>query len=323
MNRIDNEFCSHSLSAVDVSRPLIGRPYGGVSIMWRKSIGESCKIVTYNDTRLLGIQVAFSHRELLLLNVYLPYFSPENYDNYLYYIGEIDSILECSLCDDVAIFGDFNAAVGGPYFNEWNYLCDEREFIFSDVHKLPTNTYTHVNDASLTHSWLDHMLVSQNVDNAIVGIYVDYHCIASDHFPMHVELSIASLPARNHRNQSQSRIKWNFGDEFKTNEFFRILYNRLEHGIPVSNLFCSAGCRSELHIDGLDAIYEKFCDLLVDVAKHTYGESTLSGSGSNRNIPGWNILVKEPYERSRSAFRAWRQAGSPRFGHAAEDMRMK
>ena len=134
LNRIDNEFCSHSLSAVDVSRPLIGRPYGGVSIMWRKSIGESCKIVTYNDTRLLGIQVAFSHRELLLLNVYLPYFSLENYDNYLYYIGEIDSILECSLCDDIAIFGDFNAAVGGPYFNEWNYLYDEREFIFSDVH---------------------------------------------------------------------------------------------------------------------------------------------------------------------------------------------
>ena len=72
------------------------------------------------------------------MNLYLLNFSPENYDNYLYYIGEIDSIPECSLCDDVAIFGDFNAAMGGLYFNEWSYLCDEREFIFSDVHKLPS-----------------------------------------------------------------------------------------------------------------------------------------------------------------------------------------
>ena len=85
----------------------------------------------------------------------------------------------------------------------------------------------------------------------------------------------------------------------------------------MSNLSCSAGCRNELHIDGLDAIYEKFCDLLVDVAKHIYVQS---GSASKRNIPGWNSLVKEPDERSRCAFRAWRQAGSPRFGPAAEDM---
>ena len=173
LDSLSNDFCSHSISAVDISRPLIGRPYGGVSIMWQKNIGAICKIITYDDVRLLGIQVTFPGREFLLLNVYLPYFCSDNYDDYLSYVGKIDSILESSICDDVAIMGDFNAAVGGPFFNEWGYISDEREFIFSDVEKLPTTTYTHINDGSLSTSWLDHLFVSRNVHNAITDMHVN------------------------------------------------------------------------------------------------------------------------------------------------------
>ena len=36
---------------------LHGRPYGGVGILWRKSISEHVKIVKYDDVRIIGCQV--------------------------------------------------------------------------------------------------------------------------------------------------------------------------------------------------------------------------------------------------------------------------
>ena len=54
--------------------------------------------------------VQSQQRQLFILNVYLPYYSPENYYEYLQYIGKIQGLIEES---DVMVVGDFNAQVGG------------------------------------------------------------------------------------------------------------------------------------------------------------------------------------------------------------------
>ena len=58
MNSIHSEFLSYGLSTVDVSLDvLIGRPYGGTAVLYRKSLANSVKIVDSNDSRITGLQV--------------------------------------------------------------------------------------------------------------------------------------------------------------------------------------------------------------------------------------------------------------------------
>ena len=37
-NSISSDVGVHGVSALDESKPLVGRPYGGVAILWRKSL---------------------------------------------------------------------------------------------------------------------------------------------------------------------------------------------------------------------------------------------------------------------------------------------
>ena len=77
---INSEFYSFSVSAFDDSEVLTGRPHGALSILWRKSLSAICKIVTFEDARILGVKLASHEREILVLSVYLPYYLADNFD---------------------------------------------------------------------------------------------------------------------------------------------------------------------------------------------------------------------------------------------------
>ena len=67
-----DDFCSYSMSAVNLDRPLVGRPYGGLSVLWRRSLSLKCSIKLYDVPRILGTNLENNSRKLLILNVYLP-----------------------------------------------------------------------------------------------------------------------------------------------------------------------------------------------------------------------------------------------------------
>ena len=83
LDNLDDDFLAFSISSVNICEKFIGRPYGGLSFLWRKSLGNSCKIIDFDDKRILGLEVTSSATELLLINVYLPYYSQENIDEYM------------------------------------------------------------------------------------------------------------------------------------------------------------------------------------------------------------------------------------------------
>lgn len=77
-NILDNvirNFASFSLSAVDLDAGIVhGRPHGGASLLWDKSIAHQCKIVNFDDSRLLGQLVSIDSHSLIIINEYLPYY---------------------------------------------------------------------------------------------------------------------------------------------------------------------------------------------------------------------------------------------------------
>ena len=89
MAGIHPEFYSRGMSPMDVSVGIFhGRPYGGLVILWRKSLGSLCSISLMNDSRMMAFDVSILGTKLSILNVYLPYDDGANMDIYQSYLGE-------------------------------------------------------------------------------------------------------------------------------------------------------------------------------------------------------------------------------------------
>ena len=190
---VSDQHNSHAISAVDPGQLLCGRPFGGLSILWRKNIDHLCRIVTFDDDRILGLMVEFPDNPVLFIDVYLPYHADNNVDDYIFHIGKIISIIDELEDCGVMVFGDFDACVGGIYYQRWVSACEGYGLTFSDVSHLPATSYTHVNHCSLARSWLDHCLSSQTVHECVTDICVNYSYHGSDHFPMVVNLNIPAI----------------------------------------------------------------------------------------------------------------------------------
>ena len=83
-DNIHSDFFSFSTSTVDDGKIIAGRPYGGLTVLWRKCIETVCQAITFEDARLLGFKIQSDGRKLLALNANLPYFSVDNVDIYIY-----------------------------------------------------------------------------------------------------------------------------------------------------------------------------------------------------------------------------------------------
>ena len=73
---------------------LTGRPFGGLSIVWKKSLGERCNIVNLGDSRLLGIEVDINGINAMFINMYMPCDCADNEDEFLMYLGKINDFIE-------------------------------------------------------------------------------------------------------------------------------------------------------------------------------------------------------------------------------------
>ncbi len=102
---------------------LLGRPYGGLCIMWRKPLGSFVTLKQYTE-RIIGIEVKGS-TNLSLLNVYLPYDNNkcESLDNYMQILAEISAIIKNCSTHEMVIMGDFNADCKRRFGQELRTLC--------------------------------------------------------------------------------------------------------------------------------------------------------------------------------------------------------
>ena len=212
-NGLNDDFYSFSISAVDQEEFIVGRPYGGLTILWRKSVDHMCKVINFSDNRILGLELSADGRQLLALNVYLPFYCPENTNNYLFYIGKTSAIMEDSNTSEFMVLGDFNANNGSSFFRHWDAVCRDYDTVFTDVTSLPATSYTHVNKGSLTCSWIDHCLCSRTVHGSIREVSIDYNYYDSDHLPLTVSLDYPCLPVSIPESGTESRTKWTLSEE--------------------------------------------------------------------------------------------------------------
>ena len=175
LNDIHSDFIGQGVSAINSSDGLLqGRPYGGVAILWRKSIAKHITVQNYDDPRIIGCEIGKGDNIILFVNVYSPYQKCENRDDYVHHLGELSSIIENSNTAHISIVGDFNANVGTYFEEELLEFTDKHKLVISDYEMYGRSSimYTYVSDAHGTTSWLDHYLCSGSLNNNIINIHV-------------------------------------------------------------------------------------------------------------------------------------------------------
>ena len=90
-------FFTSKHDSVYVTGLLLGRPFGGIAILWRKSIGGCIQIDKYNDSRVMAIEYNNGNRKLLAVNIYMPCddrsTNSANYDEFIKYLGMMHAII--------------------------------------------------------------------------------------------------------------------------------------------------------------------------------------------------------------------------------------
>ncbi len=139
LNNINTEFISHGYSSVNISDSvLVGRPYGGTAILFRKSLSHLIKIVPTTDPRVTAIRVKSSDFEVLFLSVYMPtdYGDQESADNFVATCGYIEALFMDSDISHLCIAGDMNCRPGSRFHPTLCQFASDCNLTFADEKRL-------------------------------------------------------------------------------------------------------------------------------------------------------------------------------------------
>ncbi len=325
LSGLHSEFYGRGVSSMDSSVGIHhGRPYGGLGILWRKSLNALCSISLMDDSRLMGIDINIDSTVLSLLNVYLPYDDGTNLGEFQSYLAKI----ACKLGDShyACAIGDYNANISCQnhrFGTELISFSSRDNLLLSDKLLAPTDTFTFISEAHGTVSWIDHIVSTVNMHSIVENINVDYSCISSEHFPVFITINTKDINIskeyNGRGNTGTGRINWTklSDDDIKTytNITEELLADiRLSHKL----LLCDdVNCTDSSHMNDIDLLYNDIIDALQSAGKSFVQQKRCSF----KQIPGWNELCSELHNNAREAFLVWRDNGKPRSGPIYQLMR--
>lgn len=116
---IHKDFEGTGTSAVDTSAGILrGRPYGGVALLWRKTVFSCVSVIPCVNSRIAAIRITINDRSVLVINVYMPTDCKENIPEFTDCLSTVSAIIDESGVESVFILGDFNAHPGERFYKE-------------------------------------------------------------------------------------------------------------------------------------------------------------------------------------------------------------
>jgi len=197
LNNTHDKFQSFGLSAVDISTDiLVGRPFGGTAILYRKTLADQITIIPSDESRITGIQLNTDSGQFLLLNVYMPtnYGDEASLEMYRDCLTKLHAAVVDSDSLHTIIAGDFNCCPGSRFFPEFTEFAADNKLVLSDLNRL-NNVITYVSDDGTKTSWIDHIVCSCTADTLIGNIDVINDVVISDHKPVSFSVKCRPSPA--------------------------------------------------------------------------------------------------------------------------------
>jgi len=153
---INDDYLFTAICGMDSDTPLIGRPYGGCCIFYKKSLAGCISICSTGSKRVNAIVVHLADGQLLLIaNVYFPtndgtVSSKVNLNDTL---GEIEGLLASQQFDYLLVAGDFNTDISHKttFSKALLDFADYHSLVFVDVVQFGDCWLTFESHCGLSH----------------------------------------------------------------------------------------------------------------------------------------------------------------------------
>jgi len=98
---------------------LIGRPYGGTGVLYRKQLASNITILTTDECCITSLILKSAVGPVLFVNGYMPtdYGDSDSYDNYSDICAKIGSLYIDSEAILLTVLGDFNCSIGSRFYD--------------------------------------------------------------------------------------------------------------------------------------------------------------------------------------------------------------
>ena len=198
MDQIGTQFIAHSGMEEALSNGiLVGRPFGGVSICWSPDLDHLISpLSNFRHKRVVGIELKTVKKDILLLNVYMPYYNSarrsECIAETLDVISMLETIMDQHPNHSIILGGDINSELKdeSPFDCYWTEFMSTNQLTCCD-NFYPSNTITY-HHKSLGHKkWNDHFIVSSEllVNEISDFLVLDEGDNLSDHLPIVMKIS--------------------------------------------------------------------------------------------------------------------------------------
>ncbi|CAK1598235.1 unnamed protein product [Parnassius mnemosyne] len=330
LSTIDSDFGATGTSAINTSDGLLtGRPYGGVALLWRKSVFQTVSVINCDNVRTAAIKITVSNRSVVIFSVYMPTNCNENLFIFTECLSLIKSIIEVEENCGVEAFyllGDFNAHPKEIFYNELINFCNDHTWYCADVDMLglQSNTYTFRSDAHGCERWLDHCIVTQSARTTINKVSVKHDVYWSDHSPLIIECDLYKLNQKVVIDvpigESNKCIKWGDRQLEQINKYHKLCHSKLKNiEFPLElDQCCDYSCSNKSHYLILDKLYREIVSILSESASQTYVKRKCTRNKGY--VTGWNKYVAGAHREARLKFQMWLLAGKPKIGNIYNEM---
>ncbi len=189
------DLCIHGISGMDISKLSLGRPYGGVAMIWKKNRNWTVKPITIPSKRVCGVTIEINTYKLLLMSVYMPYeASTNNLQEYNDILNVMSQVMNEHSVNNVIIGGDFNTDLKRAQSSNSKSLCSfiNNETLYTCLY-LPFASvdYTYNSKINNSRHTLDHFIVSHNMLPSICKYGVNHDGDnLSDHDLINLDMDI-------------------------------------------------------------------------------------------------------------------------------------
>ena len=325
INCTHKDFIGVGVATADESNKVYQGHYpGGVAILWRKELSKNIKRLDFNTDWGVAIEIDLGGIKIIILNIYMPYQCTQNKEQYFENLCNINAFIENINTTNFMVIGDWNAnlreggkSLFGPTMIDF---CKENNLVISTKSILPPDSYTHIStrEGNTFKTWIDHVVSSNDLHNAINKIEILHEVTDDDHFPLIINLNVNSIPKVSiETNNIDPKINWHSIKDSEINKYYLSSCELLAcMELPISALNCrNIDCKDETHTNALNCFYNNILDSIRKAGSHLYSHK----SENYTQRPGWTEHVAELYKYSKKCRQNWREANEPRQGIIHEE----